>query len=106
MRCLWRDGYKEIDREFLEWSEFSSLNARVVLQWRKHQEDGEVHLDNHVNELLDKDLGKVAEGEFFKMMLLPIDMSKHVLHNNVTIFKILMQLLKLIWAMWYAKKTL
>ena len=57
-------------------------------------------MDNHVNELLDKDLGKVAEGEFFKMMLLPIDMSKHALHNiNVTIFKILMQLLKLIWAM-------
>ena len=56
-------------------------------------------MDNHVNELLDKDLGKVAEGELFKMMLLPIDMSKHALHNNVTIFKILMQLLKLVWAM-------
>ena len=56
-------------------------------------------MDNHVNELLDKDLGKVAEGELFKMMLLPIDMSKHALHNNVTIFKILMQLFKLILAM-------
>ena len=56
-------------------------------------------MDNHVNELLDKDLGKVAEGKLFKMILLPIDMSKHALHNNVTIFKILMQLLKLIWAM-------